>query len=330
MKLHFNLPPTFFTHPQLSRHFERAASRFETSVSSADKIEDLLPHLRDADGVLMWAWPQFSPEILAQCERLRWAGFLDVGRETARVLLEGGVSVSLSRRAWSPAVAELALGLLLASLRKIPQHHASFSSRTENWAQTFPADIDPHERELSGMTVGIVGLGGIGARLAGLLAPFEGEILAFDPFCTPENAARVGAKLVELEELAQKCEAVVLCAATTPETQGLWSAACIEKMPRGAIFVNVSRWQNADGTALLARLQKREIYGAFDIFEPEPLPHDSILRELPNVVLTPHRGGGIFPSIHRHFEWLLGDFEAFTEGKPPKFGVNESILPLLG
>ena len=180
------------------------------------------------------------------------------------------------------------------------------------------------------MTLGIVGLGGIGARLAQLLAPFAPEILAHDPFCAPATAAKLGARLVSLDELAARSEAVVLCAATTPETQGLFSARHVEMLPDGAVFVNVSRWQNADGAALLRRLQRGEIYGAFDVFEPEPLPADAVLRELPNVVLTPHRGGGIFASIHRHFEWLLGDWEAFEENRPRKCGVDEKILPLLG
>lgn len=330
MNLHINLPPTFFGHPTLQCHFERAAQRARVTTSSADTMEDLLTHLLNSDGVLMWAWPTFHPELMGSLSQLRFAGFLDVGRTTAKTLLNNGVAVSLTRRAWSPAVAELALTLLLSALRKTPQHHAAMWAGTETWVEHFPGDIDPQERQLSGLTVGIIGLGGIGAGLARLLAPFQCEILAYDPFLKDEDATRVGAELVSLDDLAARSEAVVLCAATTPESEGLFNASHINALRSDAIFVNVSRPQNMDGVALLNRLQKGELVAALDVFEQEPLPLDSPLRRLPNVLLTPHRGGGIFGSIHRHFECLISDWEAHIEGRPRQYGVDERILPLLG
>ena len=324
-----NLPPGFFTLAALEPTFARLELLAEVRRASCNGEDEILPHLREADAVFMWSWPRLTDALLAQCPRLRFAAFLDVRQPDGKRLLERGMPVSLAKRAFSPAVAEMALTLILATLRKIEPYQAAMRRGTEGWVTRFPDALDPDERELTGRKVGIVGLGGVGQRLAELLAPFRCDLQTYDPYLPDEIAARFGATKVSLDALAARSEVLVLCAAANVESKHLLTARHIEALPPRAILINVARASLVDESALRARLERGDLYAALDVFDKEPLPADSFLRTLPNAFLTPHRAGGTIASVQRLIAYLADDYEAFLSGVERRHALTPVMLPAL-
>ncbi len=329
IRLLVNLGPGFFRSPELEgvwRRLAEVASVRKTSHDTADEIE---ADLAWADAVIMWSWPVLTEDLLAKAPNLRFAGHINANQAGVRAELARGIAVSDARHGWSPAVAELALGLILDGLRKISDYHAAMRAGRERWVEDFPADVDPLERQLTGRPVGIVGLGGIGRRLAELLAPFHVELRVFDPYLPEETAKRHGAKQVPLMELITESDVVVISAANNEGTKGLIGAKEIAAFRKDALLVNIGRASLIDMDALERRLGKGDLFAALDVFGHEPLEKDSALRGLPNAYLTPHRAGGLMESVLRIMDMLADDLEAFLAGKERARAVTEEMLPCL-
>jgi phosphoglycerate dehydrogenase-like enzyme len=174
--------------------------------------------------------------------------------------------------------------------------------------------------------VGIVGFGGIGRRLAELLAPFRTPIRIYDPFVPVEVAQKAGVQTVELMELIRESDVVVLCAANTNEAAHLIDATAIAALRKDAVLVNVGRSMLVDMPALIARLEQRDLVAMLDVFDQEPLEADSPLRRLPNAYLTPHRAGGIYASVQRSLAMLADDLEAFLAGRERRYAVTDAMM----
>ena len=333
LKVHVNLLPGFYTHPLLQSSWARLEAIADVTRSSANTPEEIDPYLTDLDAILMWSWPQPTPAQLDRLgSRLVYSGHLDLSQGHARALIERGVAVSCSRSGFSPAVAEMALLLILSSLRRSSTYHSAMASGTEterHWLKAFPDDIDPCERQLTRRSVGIVGFGKVGQRLADLLQPFNCPISIYDPFLPDAVAEKRGVKKVSLETLAESCEVVVLCAASNSGTNKLIHAGIIQRLQKNAVFVNVARAALVETEALLARLERGDLFAALDVFDQEPLAKDSPLRRLPNLYLTPHRAGGILESVQRTIDWLIDDLEAVRAGKPRQYAITEAMIPSL-
>jgi len=320
-----NLLEGFFCTPWLEDTWSRLASMATVTQASCNTDDEIRPYLADADAVLMWSWPTLTAELLAGAPRLKFAGHINLDLAGAKAETAAGLTISEARRGWSPAVAEMALTLMLAGLRKTSAYHIAMRNGTESW-DALPHGLDVEERQLTGRSVGIVGLGGIGQRLAELLAPFHVDLRAYDPYMPEDAAAKFGARLTSMDELAAESEVVVLCAPNTQETLGILSADCIAALRPGAVLVNIGRTWLVDNEALLARLQKGDIIAMLDVFEKEPLAADSPLRPLTNVFCTPHRAGGVPESVQRILTWLVDDFEAHLAGKPGKHNLTPADL----
>jgi D-3-phosphoglycerate dehydrogenase / 2-oxoglutarate reductase len=321
-----NLPPTFFTHPLLDAHWERLRQLATIRQTSHDTLDQLMPDLIPSDAVLMWSWPKIGAAELQRAADLRFVGQLNTSRTTAQACLERGVAHSEARHCWSPAVAEMALALILSGLRKLSDYHAAMRAGTEAWVERLPGDIDPLERELTGAAIGIVGFGRIGQRLAELLAPFQTDLRIYDPFLPAVVAQQHNAQPVDLPELIGQSDVVVVCAANTPEAQHLLDRELIMALRPNAVFVNVGRSMLIDMPALIERLQRGDLLALLDVFDREPLEADSPLRRLPNAYLTPHRAGGLLASVQRGLTMLIDDYEAFLAGRPRRFAVTEAML----
>ncbi len=324
-KILVNLPPSFFPCAVLQPQFERLGSLGAVRTTSHDNLEPFLKDLASVEAAFMWSWPELSEESL-RATKLRFLGQINTTGLTARACLSRGVALSEARHCWSPAVAEMALGLILSGLRGIGDYHASMRSGTEKWVQVFPADISPRERELTGRRVGIVGFGGIGRRLAELLQPFRTELLVHDPFISPRVAEEAGVRNVGLHELLSACEVVVLAAPGSHANRALLGQAEIDLLPKDSLLVNVSRASLVDTAALIRRLRKGDLIALLDVFDEEPLAGDSPLRKIPGAYLTPHRAGGLLSSVQRALEMLLDDFEAFLAGNPRRYAITEEML----
>lgn len=329
MNVLVNLPPGFFTHSSLAPIFDRLSPLGDvrrTSHNTADQIKD---DLAWAEAVLMWGWPSYTPELLDAASRLRFAGHLDILQPGARLALARGLPVSVSRGGFSPAVSEMALGLILTLLRRTSDYHAQMRAGAEAWVNEFPTDIDTRERELTGRSVGIIGFGQVGRRLGEMLGPFGCDLRIVDPFASEDVIQAHGAKRVDLDEMLTHSDVVVLCAASNAGTKHLLGRREIEMLRPDAVLVNVARAALVDTEALADRLRRDDLSAAIDVFDQEPLPADSPLRGLPNAYLTPHRAGGLIVSVQRILNWLIDDLEAFLAGRERKYALTEAMLPSL-
>jgi phosphoglycerate dehydrogenase-like enzyme len=328
-RLLINLLPGFFNCEALKTVMNRLAERFDITTASCNTPDEIQPLLSNADAVLMWSWPKLDDALLDACPRLKFAAHLDVSQAAAKVAIRRKLPVSLSRSAFSPAVAELALALTLNLLRKVSDHHMQMRYSTETWVNDFPGDIDPLERQLTGRRVGIVGFGKIGRRLRELLAPFACDVAICDPFVSSDIAKQANVTSMSLDELLKRSQIVVLSAASNDGSKHLLDADRIALMPKHAILINTARAAPVDTDALVERLKQNTLSAAIDVFDLEPLAKDHPLRTLPNAYLTPHRGGGLMESVVRLVGWLADDLIAHLDGKPQKYPLVESMIASL-
>ncbi len=194
------------------------------------------------------------------------------------------------------AVAEFTVGAIIAETRNITRGHDAL--RAGCWRGDLYR-MDLAGRELSEMTIGLIGYGAIGTRVVRLLKPFGCRILVADPHValTPEDRAD-GVEPVELDRLLAESDVVSLHARVTPETTGFIDKAAFAAMRPDAVFVNTARGPMVDYDALVEALTTGRLKGAMlETFAVEPLPPDSPLLSLPNVTLTPHIAGASVKTV---------------------------------
>ena len=198
---------------------------------------------------------------------------------------EHGVVVTHTPGINALSVAEHGLTMLLATRRHVVAGHRALEAG--RWRDSVPLGM-----LLSGTTVGIVGLGNVGRRIASLLRGFDVETLAYDPYVDRIEGQPVHAELVGLETVLSRSDSVVVAAELTDETRGMIDREAISAMADDAVLVNVSRGPIVDPDALVEAIREGELWGAgMDVHATEPLPTDSPLHEFENVVLTPHVAG---------------------------------------
>jgi phosphoglycerate dehydrogenase-like enzyme len=282
-----------------------------------------------AEAVIMWAWPGFGIDELKLCPDLKFLGQINSTQKHVKACLARGIAISEARHCWSPAVAEMALTLMLAGLRQTSAFHIKMRVGMESWVNDFPKDIDPRERQLTGRTVGIVGFGGIGQRLAQLLQPFHVTLRIYDPYLPDVIAKQNNAQQVSMMELIRESDVVVLCAANNEGARHLVGVDEIAAFRSNAVLVNVGRSMLVDMPALQKRVEKGDLIAMLDVFDNEPLELDHPLRKLSNAYLSPHRAGGIMESVERALTMLTDDLEAFVSGNSLKYAITEKMLASL-
>lgn len=222
----------------------------------------------------------YDADMLSACKNLKVIIRFGVGTDNfdLTALRDMGVQVGVITN--HNAVAEFALTLILAALKNLPRYDTVV--REGKWTR-FPM------RELSGKTVGIVGFGRIGRRLAELLSGFGVELLAYDPYMNAEAAAERKVKPVTLDELLARADVVSLHLPATKETHHMINAESIGKMKDGAYLVNTARGALVDEAALYDALASGKLNGAGqDVYESEPVTEGNPLFTLSNNVLAPH------------------------------------------
>lgn len=202
----------------------------------------------------------------------------------AKSLLGDGVRVTHAAAAMSQSVAEFALLHTMDLLRRMPEVRATTAER--DWLRG-NAVVG---RTVAGTTVGVVGASRIGRLYIAALRALGARVLLFDPFVQPAEAERLGVEQVTLDELFSRSAVVANHAPVTDATRGMLSAELFARLADGAIFVNTARSAIVDGAALERELVDGRISAALDVFDEEPLPAESPLWSLPNVVVTPHIG----------------------------------------
>lgn len=193
------------------------------------------------------------------------------------------------------AVAELVIGLALSLVRRIPSAHAYV--RGGDWEHPLAAYLELRGVELSGKTMGIVGMGAIGRRVARLARALGMRVLGYDPYAAGPRYVR----MTTLEALLAESDLVTLHTPESPETVNLLGAERLALMPPGSHLINTASAALVDEAALVEALQSRRLAGAaLDVFETHPVVPNSPLLALDNVVLTPHLGGATGETIERY------------------------------
>jgi phosphoglycerate dehydrogenase-like enzyme len=218
----------------------------------------------------------------------------------------------------SHATAELALTLLLAAARHVPLGDAEM--RAGRFQRNVPPGI-----EMYGRTLGIIGLGHIGGRVASYAKALGMNVLAWSQNLTEERAREIGATKVTKDELLARADAVTIHLVLSDRTRGLIGAGDLAKMKRGAILVNTSRGPIVDTQALVKVLSERKIVAAIDVYDQEPLPTAHPLLSAPNTVLSPHLGYVTDDGMRDFYKLLIEDVLAWLAGNPIRV-VNPETL----
>ena len=306
----------------LAPQFEALAAAH--GVESVAVTDDEAMHRELAEADTLWTWPAFYDAALVQHlernPRLRWVQLPTMGYDP--VELHGvppGVTVTSAGDAYAPTVAEHALAMLLALLRRIPE--AVRNAERSTWDQSNAVRIGT----LNDATVAVIGFGNIGRAVAQRLRGCGARIVAVtrsgrvDPLCDE------AAPSTELHAVLARSDAVVLAVPLGAQTRHLIDAAALAALQPHAILINVARGGVVDHDALRAALRDGQIGGAgLDVTEPEPLPAGDPLWTMPNVLITPHvagYGGDVAP--RRILALVARNLKSFMAGEP-----LESIVPV--
>lgn len=245
----------------------------------------LLAALADANAILVRSATKVDAEALAAAPNLQVIARAGVGLDNVdiKTATTAGVMVVNAPTSNIISAAELTVGHILSLARHIPAAHAALAQG--EWKRSAYTGVELYEK-----TVGIIGLGRIGALIAARLQAFGVEVIAYDPYITAARAQQLGVQTVTLDELLERSDFITIHMPKTPETTGMISTEQLAKMKPTAFIVNVARGGLIDEDALHDALVAKTIAGAaLDVFVQEP-PKESPLLALPNVVVTPHLG----------------------------------------
>jgi len=266
---------------------------------------------------------KFAASLINRLPRLKMmalTGFrsnnVDIDACTAR-----GVLCSNTGAHGPEAAAEMALALMLASTRRVAQGDAAM--RRGEFQENVGLGLT-----LSGRTLGIIGLGRIGAQMARYGNALGMRVLAWSQNLTEEKAQAADATRVEKSELMKDSDAITLHLVLSARSRGIIGAADIAQMKRGALLINTSRGPLVEENALIEALNARRIHAALDVYDEEPLPADHPLRKAPNTVLTPHLGFTTEEGFDGFYRHSVENILAFLDGKPLRVSNPEVLRRL--
>ncbi|MGA8114891.1 MAG: 2-hydroxyacid dehydrogenase [Actinocatenispora sp.] len=299
-------------------------------VAEVDEASDNEDDLCDAIGGVQVAVTQMAPftrRVLDRADRLRLivccrGGPVNVNVDAAT---ERGIAVANAPGRNAVAAAEHCVALLMAALRRIPYVHNGLV------AGQWRSDLYAYEEcglELEGATVGLVGYGAIGRRVARAVRGLGAAVLVHDPYVDPVAVAADGfdAELVELPELLRRSRVVSLHARLTAANRGMIGATELALMPPGGVLVNTARGGLLDYDALCDALASGQLAAAaLDVFPQEPVPADSRILHTPNLVVSPHLAGATRQTAQRAAAIAADEVVRYLTGEPLAHQVNPSV-----
>ncbi len=257
--------------------------------------EKLIEELKTADALLVRSATKVDKELLQAGPNLKVVGRAGVGVDNVDVpaATARGVLVINAPTANVVSAVEHTFALLFALLRRVPA--ASVSMAAGKWEKSKFIGS-----ELSGKTLGIIGLGQVGSRVAARARAFDARIIGYDPYLPPERAREMGVELRDLPGLLEASDIVTLHAAASGGGKPILGREELARMKKGAILANVARGKLVDRVALHEALVSGHLAGAaLDVFDPEPPDPNDPLLKLPNVVATPHLGASTVEAQER-------------------------------
>ncbi len=286
-----------------------------------DNVEQ---HLRDAEVAIAWS---LRPEQFSVATRLRWvhSPAAAVHQLLFPELVNSKVVLTNAREVHGPVVAEHVIAQIFALAKKIPQ--AVRMQEKHVWGQESMWTIRPRTREVAGATVALIGLGSIGREVAKRASALGMRVIAVREH--PEKGAPDGVERVfttaHLDEVLSQADYVVLAAPITAATKGMMGAARIAKLKPEACLINVSRGPLVDEMALARAIREKKIGGAaLDVFGEEPLPPESPLWDLENVLITPHSAAITEKLWERHYLLIRENLRRYMAGNPLLAVVNKT------
>jgi len=288
-------------------------------------LQDALPY---AEGILCLLTERIDAALLDRAPRLRVVSTMAVGVDHIDVAAcsERGIAVGHTPGVLTEATADLAMALLLAAARRLPD--AARDVREGRWSTWSPTGW--LGADLRGARLGIVGLGQIGAATARRARGFGLELVYANPSPRPELETELGIVPVSLEELWATSDFVSLHVPLRPSTHHLVDAAVLRAMKPTAILVNTARGPVVDPAALADALHGGTIAAAaLDVTDPEPLPPDHPLLACPNLLVLPHIGSATWGTRRRMAELAARNLVEGLAGRPLLHPVNPDVAPKL-
>ncbi|MEF3303602.1 hydroxyacid dehydrogenase [Paenibacillus sp. GYB003] len=281
--------------------------------------------IRDADIVITsWGCPPFDADVLREAKRLKLVAHAagTVKGIVTPELIERGIRVSSANDALGVGVAETALGLTITAMKRMWE--LARSTREGLWEQG-----RERVRELFDVTIGVVGAGKAGRHYIRLLKQFEVDILLYDPIVSAEEAAALGCRKVELDELLRLSEVISIHAPSIPETNDMFNERTFALMRDDAILINTARGSLINEEHLAAELAKGRFIACIDVTKQEPPGTDHPFRSLPNVILIPHIAGAVNNGKQRLGRYSIEDIRRFLAGEALDGEVNLQNLHVI-
>ena len=292
-----------------------------SSPASADRLA--------AAEVLVTGWdcPVLDADVLRRAPRLRAvihaAG--SVKHHVTQACWNRGLLVSSAVAENAVPVAEYTLAMVIMSGKRLPALERAFRRDRDgrdwqHWTESFP-DLGLYRR-----TVGVVGCSRVGRRVVELLRELDVTVLVHDPYLPEAELRALGAIPTGLDELVAAGDVVSLHAPATEETRHLMDRRRLALLRDGATLINTARGSLVDTEALIAELRTGRIDAVLDVTEPDPLPADSPLFDLPNVTLTPHVAGSLGGELRRMGAFAVAELERYAAGRPLAGSVHPEQL----
>ncbi len=246
------------------------------------------------------------------------------------IATEKGIPVLYTPGRNADAVADLTIAFMLCLARNVVQVTTLLKGglmHFENEKDILAVYNRYGGFELGGCTIGLLGLGAVGKKVAQRLVPFGARIIAYDPYVDANSLGSLPVEQVSLERLAEESDILSLHAALTEETHRIVSKAFISRMKPTAMLVNTARSFLVDEEALLSALREKRIAAAaLDVLDEEPVQEDNPFLALDNVIVTPHIGGATRDVIRHHSEMVASDIVRYLKGERPHHIVNPQVL----
>jgi glyoxylate reductase len=311
------------------RRLREVADRIDDVSGKALSSQELAEKLRVADALITFPLTaRVDAAMIAGATRLKVIATVAVGYDNIdlRVCAERGIKVGNTPGVIAPATADIAMALILATMRRIVSG-ADFV-RDGRWGR---GQMHPYGNDLARKTLGIFGMGAIGAALAHR-ARAAGMTILYHNRNRRSDVDPTEATYVAFDELLRQADVIAVTAPLTAQTRGIFGREAFAKMKRGAYFINVARGGLVQTDALYEALSSGHLaYAGLDVTDPEPLPHTHPLLRLPNVVVVPHMGTSTPETRDEMLQLAVSNVIAGLRGEPlpapvplPEVGVSAS------
>jgi len=311
------------------RTLGRLRHRFKVTFNT--KGRDYTPRevaedIRGYDGLITgWGSPHLTEDVFESADCLRIvahsAGSVKymLSKELVdKYIIPRKICVCNAAQAIAYNVAEATVGLMIMASRRFVDHVKSTRERAMWRDPSIPLDV----QTLNGSTIGVISASRVGREVIRLLKSFDTRILLHDPYVSRKEARRLGAAKTNLEELFRRSDFVTVHAPLTHETVHMIQRRHLKLLRDGAVLVNTSRGKVIDQNALLEECITGRIIAALDVTDPEPLPADSPLRMLKNVLITPHMTGAGIYGYRMIGDMTLQALQDFFEGRRVRNAVD--------